>query len=200
VIEDPRRRIWEERYARGAPSAPPSPFIVEVLGSLPRPDLAFRPARRPRALDVACGAGRHALLLAAHGFQVTAVDYAHAALVRLRTTALAHDLTIDPLVADVESWPIPVARFDLVVVVDFLARSLLPALRAAVIPGGVLVMETFTVEQARHGHPRNPAYLLQPGELVAACRGWSILAAYDGDTDATPTCRAAIAARAPDTR
>ena len=201
VTDDPRRRAWEERYERVVSPAPPSPFLVEVLASLPRPDLAATPARRPRALDVACGTGRHALLLAAHGFQVTAVDYAHAALVTLRTAARAHDLTIDPLVADVESWPIPAGRFELVVVVDFLARPLLPALRAAVTPGGLLVMETFTVGQERLGHPRNPAYLLQLGELVASCRGWSILAAYEGTgSDTTPACRAGIVARAPDAR
>ena len=58
-------------------------------------------------------------------------------------------------------------------------------------------METFTVGQERLGHPRNPAYLLQPGELVASCRGWSILATYEGTGAA---CRAGIVARAPDAR
>ena len=55
---------------------------------------------------------------------------------------------------------------DVVIVVRYLDRNLFPALAAALRPGGMLVYETFTVEQQRMGHPRNPLYMLQPGELV----------------------------------
>jgi len=172
-----------------SPSAP-SPFVASVLDSLAPP--------HGRALDVACGGGRHALSAAARGYRVTAVDYARPALVGLRAAAAARGLAIDALVADVETWPIPPARFDLVMVVDFLWRPLLPALRAAVAPGGVLVVETFLAGQEKHGHPRNPDFLLQPGELAALCAGWKVLASHEGETaDPAPTCRAGIAARAP---
>ncbi len=201
MADDSERRRWEDRYAHTAPPALPSPFVVEALESLPPMDGIAAGDRRPRALDLACGTGRHALLLAARGYRVTAVDYARPALLTLREAAQARALTIDAFAADVESWPIPASHFDLVLVVDFLLRALFPALRAAVAPGGLLVMETFASGQERFGHPRNPAYLLRPGELAATCRGFSILAAYEGSLEHPPrACRAGIAARAPAAR
>jgi SAM-dependent methyltransferase len=173
--------------------------VAGVLDVLAR--VADDATGRRRALDVACGGGRHALAAAVHGYRVTAVDYARPALVALRAAAAARGLAIDAIeeiVADVETWPIPVVRFDLVMVVDFLSRPLLPALRAAVLPGGVLIVETFLSGQERHGHPRNPDFLLRPGELAALCRGWEVLASYEGETSTpAPACRAGIAARAP---
>jgi SAM-dependent methyltransferase len=203
VVDDPRRRSWEERWARGKPPSPPSAFVADVLDALARADSGGTTAPR-RALDVACGAGRHALAAAAHGYQVTAVDYARPALAALRADAAERGLAIGaihPLAADVETWPIPRARFDLVMVVDFLWRPLFPALRAAVAPGGVLIVETFLAGQdqnEKHGHPSNPDFLLRPGELAALCRGWEVLAAHEGETaDPAPARRAGIATRAP---
>jgi len=200
VAGDPRRRSWEERWARDAPLGPPSAFVAGVLDVLARADADGATASR-RALDVACGGGRHALAAAARGYRVTAVDYARPALAALRAAAAERGLAVDaihPLVADVERWPIPPARFDLVMVVDFLWRPLFPALRAALAPGGVLVIETFLAGQEKHGHPANPDFLLRPGELAALCRGWEVLASYEGETkDPAPACRAGVAARAP---
>jgi SAM-dependent methyltransferase len=193
-VSDDRRRDWEERHRRGTHAAPPSPFVVAALDAIARHPQAA-PAHR-RALDLACGSGRHACLLASRGYRVVAVDYAYAAIASLR--ARAGGLAIDTLVADVTCWPLPVARFDVVVVVDFLERALLPALRAAVAPGGVLVMETSMVGQERHGHPRNPAYLLRPGELLTACGDWTVLLAHEGETaGALLACRAGIAVARP---
>jgi SAM-dependent methyltransferase len=165
--------------------------VAGVLAALaPHADAPAPP--RGRALDLACGGGRHALAAAALGFRVTAVDYARPALAQLRAAAAARGLAVDVVVADVETWPLPVARFALVMVVDFLSR------RAAVAPGGVLVMETFTVGQERLGHPRHPDFLLRHGELAAVCHDWEVLAAYEHETaEPAPACRAGIAARAP---
>jgi SAM-dependent methyltransferase len=203
-VSDEHRREWEDRHGRGGAPAAPSPFVLAALdaiacrGGAPTDSLSsavHAPLSR-RALDVACGGGRHARVLAARGYHVVAVDYARAAVRTAREHARPH--AIAGLVADVAQWPLPAARFDVVIVVDFLERALLPALRATVVPGGVLVMETFMVGQERHGHPRNPAYLLEPGELRDACRGWTVLLAHEGEqTVPAPVCRAGIAAERP---
>ena len=120
---------------------------------------------------MACGKGRHALLLAAAGFAVTAVDRDEDALDRLRAQAVRLELDVRVEAIDLEAPGVVLdaARFDLVVVTRYLHRPLVPQLVEALAPGGMLVYETFLVGQAERGHPRNPAFLLEPGELARWC-------------------------------
>ena len=117
-------------------------------------------------LDVACGAGRHARFLAQLGFEVDAVD---------RDARLFADPppNVALLQADLEAgaWPYAGRRFDGVVVANYLHRPLLPTLVESLERGGLLIYETFAAGNERFGKPSNPAYLLQPGELLEAVRG-----------------------------
>jgi tellurite methyltransferase len=72
-------------------------------------------------------------------------------------------------------------EYDVIVVVHYLHRPLFPALIEALRPGGVLVYETFTRAQASRGHPKNPAFLLEPGELATLVGPLEILASREGD-------------------
>lgn len=120
------------------------------------------------ALDVACGRGRHALWLARKGLQVRALDRNPGAVEHLRSTARRLGLSIDCAVIDLETDPPPdlgSGRYDAIVVFDYLHRPLLPTLERALAMGGRLVYETFTSAQAERGHPKNPHFLLRPGEL-----------------------------------
>jgi SAM-dependent methyltransferase len=118
---------------------------------------------RARVLDLACGYGRHARLFAARGARVVAVDRDPAAL-----ETLAGLDGIDALLADLESgpWPFADVRFDAIVVSHYLHRPLLPLLRASLAADGVLLYETFALGNEAHGRPANPAFLLQPDELL----------------------------------
>jgi len=117
-------------------------------------------------LDVACGSGRHARLLARLGFEVDAVD---------RDTGVFADPpdNVELRQADIESGPWPYAgrRFDGIVVTNYLHRPLIPVLAESLEPGGVLIYETFARGNERFGKPSNPAFLLAPGELLEAARG-----------------------------
>lgn len=125
------------------------------------------------ALDLASGRGRHALWLAQQGFRTLAVDRDDAALAALSEEAAARGLKIETRVSDLEAGGavVPAGGFDVIVLVHYLHRPLFPQLLAALRPGGVLVYETFTTAQALRGRPSNPAFLLQPGELVARVTG-----------------------------
>jgi hypothetical protein len=104
------------------------------------------------------------------------------------------------LAADVATWPLPRARYGLVVVVDFLDRRLLPALREAVAPGGALLYETHRQDPARDAEPAlRREFLLEPGELDRLCDGWSILLRHDtiGTHHDRPALRSGILARRP---
>ena len=170
------RSRWEARYAEQADRAvrPPSPWLVRHL---PR-------QRQGRALDLACGDGRNALYLARQGFTVDAIDIAFAGLARLRAAARAEGLVVRGIQADLEQFPLPIDRYAVLVNIRYLQRSLLPAIRRAVTPGGIVVFETFLREQAQLGHPRNPAFLLEPGELRAAFADFDVLAEEEGLAEA----------------
>jgi SAM-dependent methyltransferase len=113
-------------------------------------------------LDVACGHGRHVHWLASAGHRVTAIDKEADLLAPLAEFAEA------TLLADLEAgpWPLPGRQFDAVLVTNYLWRPLLPALKAAVAPGGLLIYETFAKAHAALGRPRRPEFLLEPGELI----------------------------------
>ena len=130
---------------------------------------------RGSVLDVACGSGRHLRWLAAGGWCVTGVDRDAAALEPLQELA-------EVVVADIESgpWPFGARVFDGVVVTNYLWRPLLPAIVAAVAPGGVLIYETFMLGNQRFGKPSNPLFLLRPGELWQAFRGLHVIAFEQG--------------------
>lgn len=139
-----------------------------------------------RVLDVACGRGRHALLFAAAGFEVTAIDRDPAALADLSASARSLGLTVDVRTADMEApgYTFGPDTWDLAVVTRYLWRPLFPALRDALTPGGLLVYETFT--SAQREEPRGPScpdFLLEPGELVGLVAPLEVVAQYEGQVD-----------------
>ena len=76
-------------------------------------------------------------------------------------------------------WPLG-GGYDGIVVTNYLHRPLLPAIGQALAPGGVLIYETFAAGNERLGHPRNPDFLLRPGELLAAFASLTIVAFEQG--------------------
>jgi rhodanese-related sulfurtransferase len=155
----------------------PSTWLIENADLLPRGG---------KVLDVACGRGRHALLMASAGFDVHAIDRNPAAIAFLDATAKRLRLTLTTEVVDLETELPPslgVAAYDAVFVFNYLHRPLMPAICAAPKPGGRLFYETFTAEQAERGHPKNPAFLLADGELPALVKGLTVLRSREGDVD-----------------
>jgi rhodanese-related sulfurtransferase len=140
---------------------------------------------RMRMLDVAAGRGRHALVGAAAGFSVVAVDRDAALLARLADQAAAMRLPLTTQALDLEAGPVSLGdgAYDLIVVVHYLHRPLMPAIVAALAPGGVLLYETFTRAQAARGRPTNPAYLLEPGELPRLVAPLAVVRSREADVD-----------------
>jgi SAM-dependent methyltransferase len=139
--------------------------------------------RTGEALDVACGSGRHALWLAEHGLRTTAVDRDADLIAALNAEASRLHLTLQAEVIDLESGSFQFTpdAYDVIVVVHYLHRPLFPSLLAALRPGGLLVYETFTRAQAARGRPSNPAFLLEPGELLMRVQPLEVLASREGD-------------------
>jgi SAM-dependent methyltransferase len=148
-----------------------SPFIVEWIARIARERGA-----RGRALDVAMGRGRYAVLLARAGFRTFGIDVKLDAVREAVAAGAAEGASISAWCADLTMCSLPASRFDLVLVSRYLQRDLFPALRAAVVPGGVVVYETFTTAQRALGSgPRSPDHLLEPGELRRRFDGFDVL-------------------------
>jgi SAM-dependent methyltransferase len=158
----------------GTPVREPSAWVVRFAELIP--------AGEP-VLDLACGAGRHARWLAARGHPVTAVD--------IDVTGVA-DLAGVPGIRvmrqDLEAgeWPFPPASYAGIVITNYLHRPHFAALPGTLQPGGVLLMETFGAGNERLGRPRNPAFLLAPGELLAAFGGALQVVAYEHGIEDEP--------------
>lgn len=118
--------------------------------------------RRGLVLDFACGSGRHAVWLASKGFDVFAIDLDCSRFVPVPPG-------VQVLEADLEQgdWPLTGRQFDGVVVTNYLFRERFEALLQCVVPGGVLIYETFAVGNELLGKPANPDFLLLPDELLA---------------------------------
>ena len=127
---------------------------------------------RGPVLDVASGGGRHAVLFAERGLEVVAVDREAQAISGVRFVR-----------ADLEggdAWPFAGQRFAAIVVTNYLHRPLLPTIQDALAEEGVLIYETFMVGNEKFGRPSNPAFLLQPGELLQAFRSLEPVAFEQG--------------------
>lgn len=121
-----------------------------------------------QVLDLACGGGRHARLLAASGHPVVAADRDPAALARAAGPGIV-TMQVD-LEADGAAWPFETGRFAAIVVVNYLHRPLFPHILASLANGGVLIYETFASGNALYGKPSNPDFLLKRGELLEVLR------------------------------
>lgn len=134
-----------------------------------------------RVLDVAAGHGRHARALAAAGFHILAVDIDVSGLTDVGPG-------IDVLATDLEtgSWPLAAQRFDGIVVANYLHRPHAPHLIAGLADGGVLLFETFAAGNEKLGRPRNPDFLLAPGELFNTFGATLQVVAYEHGVEHIP--------------
>lgn len=123
------------------------------------------------ALDLACGLGGNALLLAQTGLHTHAWDISEVAIERLNAQAAATGLALITERRDVLAAPPKIGSFDVIVVSRFLERRLCKTLMAALRPNGLLFYQTFTRDKASPGGPSNPDFLLAENELLSLFAG-----------------------------
>lgn len=210
-MSNAERDKWDERYRGGAYEGRTHPTALLAAW------LPFFPRGRPRnascirgtsaipggrALDVACGAGRNALFLAAAGYAVDAVDISAEGIARGRRAAEQRGLAIRWLVADLTDRPgqvLPSNRYDLIVWVRYVDRGLPLPLIARLNPGGHLLCEQHLDSAAEVAGPRSAEFRFRPGELRAAAAGLTIRHDFEGivaDPDGRSVALAQLVARA----
>ena len=152
----------------------PSPWIGRF---------ADRIAMAGAVVDIACGGGRHGRLFLERGHPVTFVDRDAAGV-----ADLARQTGVEIIEADLEgaAWPLAGRSFAGVVVTNYLWRPILSRIVGLTAPGGLLLYETFAQGNEAYGRPRNPDFLLAPGELFEAVRGQLEVIAYGQCVTARP--------------
>ena len=155
-------------------------------------------------LDLACGKGRNGLFLVSHNVPVLFADNNEAHLqsivpaVELAGSSAAKSACwLVDFEAEVREGKNPLIgkSFDAVIVFNYLHRPLFPFIREAIRPGGLIVYETFTVNQKRFGRPSNPDFLLRHDELAEAFSGWEFIESFEGDVSKPERAIARLIAR-----
>jgi len=172
-MNDERER-WTARWLRdlGSAERPPSEWVIARCLELP-PNVLI--------VDLASGQGRHAMPLAARGRRVLAVDFIESAV-----REAARTCRVSGLVAEASMLPLREASLDALLIVNFLDRALYAQLWRLLRPGGRSIAETYLrahaelVEQGLARAPRDPAYMLEPGELANLVRPLEVEASHEG--------------------
>jgi tellurite methyltransferase len=173
---------WNERYRSSVEPAftRPRDFLIEQAQHLPD---------RGVALDIALGLGGNAGFLIERGLRVIGVDIAEVGVRR----AKERRPEVQAAVIDLTRYQWPICAFDVILNFYYCQRDLWPHFRALLKPGGVLIMETLTIETLQTRPDYNPAYLLAPGELRRTFAAWEVLVYREGWLETDKGSRRAVA-------
>ncbi|MCP3673929.1 MAG: methyltransferase domain-containing protein [Gammaproteobacteria bacterium] len=129
------------------------------------------------AVDLACGAGRDSVYLAQRGWQVTSIDNKTDTLKRCKQLARANQVDVDTKLIDLEAEEKPLNHLsaDLVLIMRYLHRPLFSAIDELIKSKGAIIYSTFMVGSEKYGSPKNPNYLLKPGELAKIFASYEVV-------------------------
>jgi SAM-dependent methyltransferase len=151
-------------------------------------------------LDLACGSGDNGIFLAQRGLQVTCCDISTESLSSAENLAQANNARIETWQVDLEIDgvnPLPSDTYGAILIFRYLHRPLLECIRKALKNGGLLIYETFTVDQLKFGKPRNPDFLLNSGELLQTFGDWEVIHYFEGIRENPTRAVAQIVCRKP---
>jgi SAM-dependent methyltransferase len=175
----------------------PSSFLVKNLPLLESLQIQCG------VLDLACGHGRNGLFLLTHNVPVIFADNNETKLQSILPTldsVAAGAISSECWLVDFEledNNPLADKSFDAILVFNYLHRPLFASIKEAIRPGGLIVYETFTVEQRQFGRPSNPDFLLSPGELIQEFSDWEMVESFEGVVPGPDRAVARLIARKP---
>lgn len=166
-MSDADRQLWDEKWSESEGTREVSDVLRQYRHYL----------GLGAALDVACGLGQNSIWLAQQGYGVLGVDLSSVALTEARRAAETSGLDGKVLFAqvDLDEWRPAPESVNLLCVLRFLDRALIPHLQLAVRPGGLAIYSTRHVGVLRRRPDANREYLLGPGELLQLFAGWRVL-------------------------
>lgn len=161
VFADEQDKLfWDKRYGTEVfiYGKEPVEFLKEHIDILPK----------GKVLDIAMGEGRNAVFLAKNGFDVDGCDISEVAINKAQKLAKENNVNIRAFVADMEIYKLPKNAYDVIACFYYLQRDLMPQIKEALKPGGMIIYETYTMENKEYGFegPKNKDYLLESNELL----------------------------------
>lgn len=169
------RERWNQKYSETSGTDTwtiPDTFLLQAFSKYVAPLFPHGGS----GLDLAGGAGRHAIWLAEQGWKVTLIDISETGVEQARQNAGPLRSQIRFAVDDLTHFQASQTQFDLVTVFFYLERNIFSEIVKAIKPGGLLIFKTHTVAQVHlPGGPKNPTHLLQPGELLKLASGLDVL-------------------------
>jgi len=152
------REKWNRIYSTGSIDVPGAARVLA--------DHAYLLPRSGTAVDLACGTGGNAILLADHGLETWAWDISDSAVEKLKEFTRDRNVNLMVQQRDVRSCPPDPDSYDVIVVSRFLDRGLMPHIINALRNEGLVFYQTFIKEKTGSAGPRNPDYLLKENELL----------------------------------
>jgi SAM-dependent methyltransferase len=166
----------------------PAQFLIENIELLPK----------GRVLDLAMGSGRNTIYLAQQGFDVEGVDISPEVVSTALELAQKANVAIRVKITDLEgNYRIEQAAYDVIICFNYLQRSLITQIKDGLREGGVVVYETFIVDQVQFGEPHNPDYLLKYNELLKMFHDFRCLRYREGIIAGTQAIASILAQKVP---
>lgn len=150
---------WDEIYARQE--------VLSLTAASVLAEHTFLLPETGTALDLACGLGANALLLAKQGLEVQAWDISAVAIEKIKMQALEKGLEVTAKQVNIQQTSLPKNSFDVIVITRFLDRTLSHEIIAALKQGGLLFYQTYTRQKISDSPPHNPDFLLAENELLS---------------------------------
>jgi len=150
------RTKWNRKYHE-------KPTLLEDRPPSRLLETFYRQAPGDRAIDLACGSGRHTLFLAKNGFKVDAADISSLALAALGKKSDSLDVTL--MEVDLDHFTPQEGIYDLVIKSNYLDRPLIKRTADSLKPGALFIVETYMTHPENEKEDSNPDFLLQPNEL-----------------------------------
>jgi len=158
---------WNSLYTEGKGNSEPAQVLADHLFLLPKIG---------HALDLACGLGENALLLAKQGLTTEAWDISTVALQKIQEKSVANALSIKTSLTEISTSSFSENSFDVIVISRFLDRSICNAIMGSLKPNGLLFCQTYTQQKVSELGPKNPRFLLAENELLTLFSELSVVA------------------------
>lgn len=153
AVEDKEK--WNKKYEN-------TPELLSNRAQSNKLSNVIKYAKGIEALDVACGSGRNSIYLANNDFKVTSIDISEVALDTLNKK---NNPNINTKLVDLDTYSFDENRYDLIIMVNFLDREVIPKLTNSLKKDGILFIETYMFHDENEKSPSNPNFLLKEGEL-----------------------------------